>query len=83
MDLDFSYFDHLELFLNKEEENMSKNFRVGYQDFDTRDQAEQAAKRSTAKSFDTVDIWQKVATTVVPEIDVQINSTSVTVEAVS
>lgn len=72
-----------ELFPQKKEENMSKNFKVGYQDFDTQAQAEQAAKRQTAKSFDTVDIWQRIATTVVPDIDVQINSTAVTVEAVS
>lgn len=66
----------------KKEETMSKNYKVSYQEFDTREQAEQFAKRNTAKSFEPTDIFQKIATTVVPAIDVQINSIDVTVEDV-
>lgn len=59
-----------------------KNYRAGYSEYATLEEARQFAKRDTAKSFSSTSIWQRIEETVVPAIDVQINTVDVTTQAV-
>lgn len=68
--------------MSKKDED-KKNFRFGWQDYETLDEARLFAKRSTARSMETQDIWQRIEETVVPAIDIVINPVDVTLEAVA
>lgn len=60
-----------------------ENYRTGYSDYETLDEARQQAKRETARGFKAVSIWQRIEETVVPTIDVQINTVDVTTTPVA
>jgi hypothetical protein len=60
-----------------------KNFRHEWTEYETLDEARVFAKRSTARNMTSQDIWQRIEETVVPEIDIQIKPTDVTVTPVA
>lgn len=63
--------------------DVKKNFRHSYSDYATLAEAEQFAKRATAKSFSVESVWQRISETVVPAIDVTINAVDVSVAPVA
>jgi hypothetical protein len=71
------------ILIGDEMTDKKKNFRHDYTDYETLEEAEKFAKRSTARNLSVNSVWQRVKETVVPEVEVLVNPVDVTVVAVA
>lgn len=87
-DLDFDIFSQYYFPATTQERNtmskndVEKNFKFDWSDYETLDEARLFAKRSTARNMTEQSIWQRIEKTVVPQIDIVINPVDVTTEPV-